>query len=60
MATEDDSICRHAANCYLSSEALEGIVRLMVSLRYEDHPDDTLVIQAKAFCESVMTQYVVK
>ncbi|KIP09568.1 hypothetical protein PHLGIDRAFT_67270 [Phlebiopsis gigantea 11061_1 CR5-6] len=38
-------------------EALEGIGGLMITLQYEDHPEDSLVIQAKAFLEGVMTQF---
>lgn len=30
-------------------------MKVMISLQYEEHPEDSLVVQARTFLENVMT-----
>ncbi|EKM55576.1 uncharacterized protein PHACADRAFT_256290 [Phanerochaete carnosa HHB-10118-sp] len=38
-------------------EAIESVTKVMVSLHYEEHPEDSLVVQSRMFLEGLMTTF---
>lgn len=40
------------------SDAIESVVQVMMALHYEEHPEDSLVVQSRLFLDNLMTTYV--